>query len=94
MLLKTTLPLLSRIVAALFGGYALGALASVAALAWPVSRPQAILTGMMLSLWVYAGAAIWVFAARSATRAWAGIALCALPLSGLAGYVAWTGAAP
>ncbi|MBY4898936.1 DUF3649 domain-containing protein [Cupriavidus sp. AU9028] len=73
-------PLLSRIVAAVFGGYALAALASVAALALPISRPQAVLTGMLASFAIYAGAVIWVFAVRSATRAWAGLLLAALPL--------------
>ncbi|MGY8523657.1 DUF3649 domain-containing protein [Paracidovorax citrulli] len=73
-------PLLSRIVAAVFGGYALAALASVAALALPISRPQAVLTGMLASFAIYAGAVIWVFAVRSATRAWIGLLLAALPL--------------
>jgi len=86
-------PLASRIVAALFGGYALGALTSVAALVLPASRPQSILTGMMLGLLVYAGAVIWVFSARSAGRAWAGLAWVALPLSAAAGYVVLTSAA-
>lgn len=73
-------PLLSRIVAAVLGGYALAALTSVAALALPISRPQAVLTGMLASFAVYAGAVIWVFAVRSATRAWLGLVLAALPL--------------
>ncbi len=73
-------PLVSRIVAAIGGGYALGALASVAALALPASRPQAVIGGMLGSFAVFAAAVIWVFAARSATRAWAGLALAALPL--------------
>ena len=77
-------PLVSRIVAALFGGYALAALVSVAALALPISKPQAVLTGMLLSFLVYAGAVIWVFAVRSATRAWFGLLVAALPLLALA----------
>jgi hypothetical protein len=81
-------PLLSRIVAALFGGYALAALASVAAVALPVSRSEAVLTGMLLSFAVYAGAVIWVFAVRSAWRAWAGLVAAALPL-GLAAWSVW-----
>ena len=78
--LRTAVPLLSRIVAALFGGYALAALTSVAALALPMTRPEAVLTGMQLSIVVYALAAIWVFAVRSATRAWAGLLVAAVPL--------------
>jgi len=86
-------PLTSRIVAALFGGYALGALTSVAALVLPVSLSQSVLTGMMLGLLVYAGAVIWVFSARSAGRAWAGLVWAALPLSVAAGWAMWTGVA-
>ena len=46
---RSTGPLISRIVAALFGGYALAALGSVAVLALPMSKPQAVLTGMLAS---------------------------------------------
>ena len=73
--------LVSRIVAALFGGYGLAALASVAALALPLDRPQAVLTGMQASFLVYAVAVIWVFAARSALRAWSGLLIVAVPLA-------------
>ncbi|MDQ2105716.1 DUF3649 domain-containing protein [Azospirillum isscasi] len=73
-------PLVSRMAAALFGGYALAALASVAALALPMSKPQAVLTGQMAGFAVYAGAVIWVFAVRSARRAWAGLLVVAAPL--------------
>lgn len=83
-------PLISRIVAALFGGYALAALVSVATLALPMSRPQAVLTGMLASFLVYTGAVIWVFAVRSARRAWAGLLLAALPLLLAASWV-WAG---
>jgi hypothetical protein len=66
-------PLISRIVAAIGGGYALAALASVAALALPMAKPQAVLTGMLASFVIYTCAVIWVFAVRSATRAWIGL---------------------
>ncbi|HWL83815.1 MAG TPA: DUF3649 domain-containing protein [Roseomonas sp.] len=82
-------PLLARITAALFGGYALAALASVAALALPVSKPQAVLGGMLASFAIYAGAAIWAFAARSAWRACAGLLLAAAPLLAAAGLTWW-----
>jgi Protein of unknown function (DUF3649). len=74
-------PLISRIVAALFGGYALAALSSVAVLALPMSRPQAVLTGMLASFLIYAGAVIWVFAVRSALKAWVGLIVVAVPLA-------------
>jgi hypothetical protein len=77
---RSTGPLLSRIVAALFGGYALAALSSVAVLALPLSKPQAVLTGMLASFAIYAGAVIWVFAVRSALKAWAGLLIAAAAL--------------
>lgn len=79
--LLATGPLISRIVAALFGGYALAALFSVAVLALPMSKPQAVLTGMLMSFAIYAGAVIWVFAVRSALKAWTGVIIVAVPLS-------------
>ncbi|MBO4227277.1 DUF3649 domain-containing protein [Bradyrhizobium neotropicale] len=78
---RSTGPLISRIVAALLGGYALAALNSVAVLALPMSKPQAVLTGMLASFAIYAGAVIWVFAVRSALKAWAGLIVVAVPLS-------------
>ena len=77
---RATGPLISRIIAALFGGYALAALSSVAVLALPMSKPQAVLTGMLASFAVYASAVIWVFAVRSALKAWAGLIIVAVPL--------------
>lgn len=83
-------PLLSRIAAAVLGGYGLGALTSVAVLALPISRTEAVLTGMQLSFVVAAAAVIWVFAVRSATRAWMGLAIVAIPLL-VAAWPAWQG---
>lgn len=80
-------PLASRIVAALLGGYALAALFSVALLALPWARPEAAITGMVGSFLVYAGAVVWVFAVRSATRAWVGLGVAALVLLPLALWV-------
>ena len=78
--IRAVAPLLSRIIAALLGGYGLAALSSVAVLALPVSKPQAVIAGMLASFLVYAGAVIWVFAVRNAWRAWGGLLLAALPL--------------
>jgi uncharacterized SAM-binding protein YcdF (DUF218 family) len=83
-------PLVSRIICAIFGGYALAALTSVATLALPMSKPQAVLTGMLASFIVYACAVIWVFAVRSALRAWTGCVIAALPLL-LAAWSVWPG---
>lgn len=73
-------PLCTRIAAALFGGYLLGALTCTATLTLPIEPVQAVFTGMLLSFLIHAGACIWVFAVRSATRAWLGLAAVALPL--------------
>lgn len=73
----------SRVVAAALGGYALAALLSSAlALLLPrvsnASRADAVLIASLLSFAVYTVAALWVFHARSASRAWAGLGLWAL----------------
>jgi hypothetical protein len=83
-------PLVSRIVAAVLGGYGLVALASVAALALPMDKSQAVLTGMLASFIFYACAVIWVFAVRSARRAWVGLGIAAAPLL-LAAWSVWAG---
>ena len=84
-------PLVSRIVAALGGGYVLAALFSVAVLALPMARAQAVITGMLASFAIYTGAVIWVFAVRSAWRAWAGLVVAAVPLL-LAAWTVWSSA--
>jgi hypothetical protein len=83
-------PLISRIAAAMFGGYALAALTSVATLVLPIDKAQAVLAGMLASFIVYACAVIWVFAVRSAQRAWGGLIVAAVPLT-LATSVVWSG---
>ena len=97
MTLRNTLPpryrlgVLSRAVAAIAGGYVLAAACSASfALALPMARSQAVLTGMLASILVYAGAALWAFAARSAATAWAGIAI---PAVAMLGIVWWLGPA-
>ena len=71
----------SRTLAALGGGYGLASLvAAVCAVGLPLPRPDAVLAGMMVGLVVQAAAAIWVFAAGTATRAWIGLALPGLLL--------------
>ena len=75
--------IVSRVAAALFGGYALAAVSAVfLALSLPLARSEAVLTGIMISFVVYVCAALWVFAASSAWRAWAGLVLPGLLLGG------------
>ncbi|MDQ0143446.1 DUF3649 domain-containing protein [Cupriavidus necator] len=74
----------ARAVAAIAGGYALAALATaVLALYLPMARQDAVTTATLLSFAIYAGAVVWVFAVRSAWRAWVGLALPAVLLSAM-----------
>lgn len=69
------LAVLSRSVAAIVGGYALAATCAMFfAVALPVARAQAVLTGMLVAIVLCACAALWAFATRTALRAWIGIA--------------------
>lgn len=70
----------SRAIAGALGGYALASLVTaVLSLALPLltgaSCASALLTATLLSFAVYAAAVIWVFSARSALRAWVGLAI-------------------
>ncbi|WP_454711654.1 DUF3649 domain-containing protein [Cupriavidus nantongensis] len=74
----------ARAVAAIAGGYALAALATaVLALFLPMARHDAVTAATLLSFAIYAGAAVWVFAVRSAWRACAGLALPAALLAAM-----------
>ncbi|MDS9991192.1 DUF3649 domain-containing protein [Xanthomonas sp. A2111] len=76
------LAVLSRTMAAIVGGYALAAAtAALLPLLWPSLRAQAVLSGMMLGILVCACTALWAFAARSAGRAWLGIAALLAPMA-------------
>jgi len=69
------LGVLSRSLAAIFGGYALAATCAMFfAVALPIARAQAVLTGMLVAIVLCACAALWAFATRTALRAWIGIA--------------------
>lgn len=71
-----------RAAAAGAGGYAIAALfAAASARLLPLPRVEAMLPGTMLAFLVMPGIAIWVFLARSATRACAGIVLVAVLLA-------------
>lgn len=63
----------SRVLAASLGGYAFTWAAIVlVALVWPLPRAEAVGAATMLGFAIYATVAMWVFATRSAWRAWAG----------------------
>jgi len=74
----------ARTLAAVGGGYALAALATlVLATGLPLARTDAVLLATMLSFVVMTGAVVWAFAARSAAWAWAGL----LPPAALLGLL-------
>ncbi|MGH8387159.1 MAG: DUF3649 domain-containing protein [Pseudomonas sp.] len=80
----------SRVLAAVFGGYVVAALASVCLTLWvPVARAEAAVTGMLSSFVVYLLAVIWCFACRTAWRAWFGLILSSLILAASAGLAYW-----
>lgn len=74
--------LLSRVTAAVFGGYALASATAYALAALlPIPTAEATLVGMQLSFVAYTTAVIWVFAVQGLWRAWLGLLL---PAAGLA----------
>ncbi|MCQ2999463.1 DUF3649 domain-containing protein [Pseudomonas syringae] len=76
-----TWPTVSRIIAALFGGYLFTyAFTSALARLLPMDKIDALVISTLLSFAVYTLAILWSFACRNAWRAWAGVGLAA-PLS-------------
>jgi len=76
------LSVLSRLLAAVFGGYALAsALAVFLAAVLPAARAEAVLAGMQWSFALHALAAVWAFSPASPGKVWLGIALPALLLA-------------
>ncbi len=72
---------LSRCLAAVFGGYALAASSTVfLTLALPMVRAEAVYLASLLSYVVFVLAVLWVFAARTAWGAWIGVGLPTLLL--------------
>lgn len=64
----------SRVIAAIIGGYLLANCLSIL-LAYLLPLPQAdgVLVGIQASFIIYAGAVLWVFAAKTAWKAWLGL---------------------
>lgn len=78
--------MVSRVLAASIGGYAVVSLLTVAwSLLLPLPRPTAVVAATMASFAVYAAVVMAVFSVRTATRAWLVLAAAALP----AAVVVW-----
>lgn len=70
-----------RTVLAIFGGYAVAALATAFfSLVLPLDRSEAVAASTLASFAVMAGAVVWVFSARTLGRAALGLAIPALCL--------------
>ncbi|MDR0201980.1 MAG: DUF3649 domain-containing protein [Delftia acidovorans] len=83
---------LSRLLAAVFGGYALAAaLAVFLAAALPGPRADAVMAGMQWSFVLHALAVVWCFSPVSATRVWLGLLLPAGLMAGAALWLTRTG---
>lgn len=68
------LDVLSRLLAAVAGGYlAATAVAMAIAALWPGPRAEGVMAATLLSFALYAGAVMWAFAARRARSAWYGL---------------------
>ncbi len=68
----------------------LASLASVCLTLWlPISRADAVVSGMLSSFVFYLLAVIWCFACRSAARAWFGVLVPCAILATLAGLAYW-----
>ena len=73
--------ILLRVLAGVFGGYGVTALATMLlSVSLPMSRSEAVVVATMASFAVHAGAVVWAFAVRSAWRAAGGIAAAAAML--------------
>lgn len=84
---RLRLSLLSRVAAAALGGYALSAIAASAlALLLPGPRSEGVLWMSMGSFAIFTAAVLWVFAARSAGRAWLGLLCVAAPCALVLGW--------
>lgn len=76
--------LLSRVLAAIFGGYALtSGVAVLLSAVLPLSRVEAVQTATLSAFAIYTCAVIWVFAVQDLRRAWLGMLLPAILCGGL-----------
>ncbi|OFJ50232.1 hypothetical protein BA896_012980 [Janthinobacterium lividum] len=74
----------SRSLAAIVGGYMLTALLTMLlSVSLPMARAEAVMTATVLSFAVYTCAVMWVFATRSALRAWLGLLIPAAVIAAI-----------
>ena len=81
-----------RVLAAVAGGYLLANCAAIGlAHAFPGPIAQGVMTGLLISYLVYAVAAMWAFAAKTAWQAWLGILVACLACGPLIDWSAMVG---
>ena len=84
-----------RVTVAIIGGYALANITAILlSYLLPMSKSDAVMTGILLSFAVYTSAIMWVFAVRSARRACIGLLTPSLVLGAVALLLKFTGVAP
>jgi len=84
MMKSANMMLFSRVLAAVFGGYALtSGVAVLLSAVLPLSRAEAVLTATLSAFVVYTCAVIWVFAVQDLRRAWLGMLLPAIACGGI-----------
>jgi hypothetical protein len=87
--------LLSRLAAAVIGGYLLASVGTIfLSFILPSSLPEAVLAASLASFAIYTAAIVWVFAARNPTRAWLGLLLPGVGLAAAAFVLHLADAAP
>ncbi|CAA0119571.1 hypothetical protein [Zhongshania aliphaticivorans] len=74
----------SRVLAAVVGGYALASSAMVLlALLWPLPKAEAVAASTMLSFLLYALIIIWIFTVKRLKTVWLGLIFSTAVCSGL-----------
>jgi hypothetical protein len=84
-----------RVVIAILGGYALANITAILlSYLLPMPKSDAVMTGILLSFAIYAGAIIWVFAVRSMHKAWLGLIVPSLVFGAVVLALKFAGVAP
>ncbi|MGK0474691.1 MAG: hypothetical protein ACJAYV_000336 [Oleispira sp.] len=83
--LQAALPVLSRSLAAIIGGYMLSSLLAILiSYLLPMPTSDSVLLSLQLSFLFYSIAIIWVFSVKTAGKAWLGLLMaCAISAVGL-----------
>jgi len=84
-----------RVAVAIVGGYALANITAILlSYLLPMSKSDAVMTGILLSFAIYTGAIMWVFAVRSVKKACMGLIAPSLIIGAVALLLKFTGVAP